>query len=407
MSLIDIKNKIEKIINYSIFSRIFYWKNIAVIMGEIKILFENAYNEGQDNKNKKETIEQELSELKIDYKTELKINQELKVQIEILKKENDLLSPLKIKNVELMNNLNEMKQEKNVEDAKRDAVITKYEQFENNAREREENKEKKEIQKQEEENAKIKRTWQDHEDNVNKQIKLICHEESIVFVEEWDHSKKPDNVLKICNEYIVFDAKSPRNEELDNFPTYIKTQVSSLSKYANHKDVKKHLFLVVPENAINSLKKLTYNDSQYCVHIISPQSLRITIWSLKQIELYEFAEKLSPEDRENLARAFAGSMNYIKRIIQINSDMNDEGISLTEQMMKLIAKDSLKEIKNKALEFEKGTMINPSKQNRGKIIDIENEKLRHTEIKFKGQTRTIIDSKKKLDHTNQTEIETK
>ena len=110
----------------------------------------------------------------------------------------------------------------------------------------------------------------------------------------------------ICGEYIVFDAKSPRNDELNNFPTYIKTQANSLSKYAKHKDVKNHLFLVVPENTINSLKTLTYNDSNYCVHVISPQSLPITMWSLKQIELYEFAEKLSPEDRGKLSKGLCG-----------------------------------------------------------------------------------------------------
>ena len=131
------------------------------------------------------------------------------------------------------------------------------------------------------------------------------------------------------------------------------------------------------------------------------------MWSLKQIELYEFADKLSPEDRENLARAFAGSMNYIKRIIQINSDMSDEGIKLTEQMIKLIEKDSLKGIKEKALEFEKGDVINPSKQNRGKIVDLEKEQIRHKEIKFKAETRTIIQPSKQPEQQQKKEIESK
>ena len=88
--------------------------------------------------------------------------------------------------------------------------------------------------------------------------------------------------------------KSPSNEVLDNFPKYIRDQVNKLSKYAQHKDVKKQLFLVVPENALSVLQTKTFKDSNYCVHIISPQSLKIVIWSLKQIEHYEFAEKLSP-----------------------------------------------------------------------------------------------------------------
>ena len=125
------------------------------------------------------------------------------------------------------------------------------------------------------------------------------------------------------------------------------------------------------------------------------------MWSLKQIELYEFAEKLSPEDRENLARAVAGSMNYIKRMIQINSDMNDSGILLTEQIMQLISKDSLKSIKEKALEYEKGDIINASQQKRGKIIDLKKEELRHKDLKSKAENHEIIEpaenTKKEID----------
>ena len=109
--------------------------------------------------------------------------------------------------------------------------------------------------------------------------------------------------------------------------------------------MKNELFLVVPENALHVIDNQTYGDSNYSVHIISPQSLRITIWALQQIENYEFAEKLSPEDRDNLARVFAGSMNYIKRVIQINSDMSEHGIELTQKMLKLIQNQSkLKEL---------------------------------------------------------------
>jgi len=407
MHLSELQNKIQKIIASSIWFRIFHWKSVVIIMVEIKMLLENSFSNYDELKIKQDSMDQDLADVKIDYKTQQRLNEDLKTQIQILKNEKEILAPLKIKNIELTNALNDMKQEKNAKDIERDAVITKYEQFENNARDREAKKEEEVNKKEEEAKTQLKRKWQDHEEHVNQYIKLICQEESITFIEEWHHEKKPDNVIKICNEYIVFDAKSPRNEDMSNFPTYIKSQVTALSKYANHKDVKKHLFLVVPENTIPELKALTYNDSNYCVHIISPQSIRITMWSLKQIELYEFADKLSPEDRENLARAFAGSMNYIKRIIQINSDMSDEGIKLTEQMIKLIAKDSLKGIKEKALEFEKGDVINPSKQNRGKAVDLEKEQIRHKEIKFKAETRTIIQPSQETKNQKKKEIDSK
>jgi len=386
MKNFEIEN-IKKIISASIWDRVFNWKNIILIIGEIK----NSLEQYDEKEQRLNSLEKEYIELKSGYMSELKLNENLSTKIKILENEKDILSPLKIKNIELTNELNKMKQEENSKDAIRESQIAKYEQFENNAREREHRERQEKIQQKEDHDQQIKRTWQDHEINVNNTIKLICQEEAITFVEDWHHEKKPDNVIKICDEYIVFDAKSPsKNQELNNFPTYIKDQVNKLSKYAIHEDVKKHLFLVVPENTIHALKVLTFNDSNYCVHVISPQALKITMWALKQIELYEFADKLSPEDRENLARVYAGSQSYIKRSIQIHNDLNEKGLDLIQQNMKLISKESLKGLKENALEFEKGDVVNVSKQNRGKIIDLEQEEIRQKEIKFKAETRTLI-----------------
>ena len=83
--------------------------------------------------------------------------------------------------------------------------------------------------------------------------------------------------------------------------------------------------------------------------------------------------------------------------------MNDAGIDLTEQILKMITKD----IKEKALEFEKGDVVNPSMQKRNNIIDIEKEKLRHQEIKSKAEIRTIINPSRKLDGENKKEIDSK
>jgi len=390
MTVNDINNKIKIIVSSSIWNRLFYWNRIMVLIGELKAVFEKNSLEKEKLESEKNQLTQRLHDIESDCKIEKKLKEKLETETEILKNKIALLTPFEVKNTEITNELNKIKQEEKARNSERDAVISKYEQFENNAREREEKKEREEERKKEEKKAKLKRTWQDHEENVNKHIKFICQEQSIKYIDDWHHDKKPDNVIQISNEYIVFDAKSPRNEDLDNFPNYIKTQVSALSKYADHKDVKKHLFLVVPENVIHILKTLTYNDSNYCVHIISIQAIGITMWSLKQIELYEFAEKLSPEDRENLARAVAGSMNYIKRMIQINSDLNDSGIQLTEQIMQLISKDSLKSIKEKALEYEKGDIINASQQKRGKIIDLQKEEIRHKDLKSKAENHQII-----------------
>ena len=233
MDYTDIE-KIKKIISSSIFDRIFYWKNIIIRLTELKTSIEKQ----EETEEKINVLEKEHYDLKSEHKAELKISENLKTKIQILENEKEILAPLKIKNIELTNELNKMKQEENTKNTIRDSQIAQYEQFENNARERERKAiELKELRDKEKEDL-IKRTWQDHELNVNNAIKLICQEESITFIEEWHHDKKPDNVIQICDEYIVFDAKSPgKNQELSNLPNYIKDQVGRLSKYANHKDV--------------------------------------------------------------------------------------------------------------------------------------------------------------------------
>ena len=116
MYLDEIQNKIQKILNASLWSRIFYWQSIIVIITEIKMILENTFSNYDNARNQKESIERELSDLKINYQAQQQNYEDVKNQIKILIKEKEILTPLKIKNVELTNALNEMKQEKNSKD---------------------------------------------------------------------------------------------------------------------------------------------------------------------------------------------------------------------------------------------------------------------------------------------------
>ena len=90
---------IKKIISSSIFYRIFYWKNIVLMIGEIKNSLEQYYAKEQ----RLDSLEKENLELKSSHLSELKLNENLKTKIKILENEKDILSPLKIKNIELTN----------------------------------------------------------------------------------------------------------------------------------------------------------------------------------------------------------------------------------------------------------------------------------------------------------------
>ena len=130
-------------------------------MGELKTMIETMFSTNEDISKQKKSLENELSEVKIEYKSEKKIKEKIEGDNEILKNKIDFLLPLKAKNTELTNELNKMKQEENTKNLKRDSTVTKYEQFENNAREREEEKKQKEEAIRVKEKESLKRTWQE------------------------------------------------------------------------------------------------------------------------------------------------------------------------------------------------------------------------------------------------------
>ena len=145
---------------------------------------------------------------------------------------------------------------------------------------------------------KMKATWGEHEKDIENHLQLICRNHVIKYIsqEDFPHPRnKPDNSIEIMDQMIVFDAKSPANDDLSNFPKYIKLQTESLKKYAKHDDVKKDLFLVIPSNTLQVINQFTYNIGDYNVYIITKDALEPIILSLKKIEEYEFADKLSPE----------------------------------------------------------------------------------------------------------------
>ena len=81
---------------------------------------------------------------------------------------------------------------------------------------------------------KMRATWRNHEDTVEELIRGICSRHQIEYIDK-EHvpfKGSPDNTLKIADEYIIFDAKSPLSDDLENFPAYIRQQTEQLKKYA-------------------------------------------------------------------------------------------------------------------------------------------------------------------------------
>jgi hypothetical protein len=217
--------------------------------------------------------------------------------------------------------------------------------------------------------AAMEQTWKRHEEGVEQSLRSICQRHTIDYCdkEKFPYNGKPDNAVMILDQFVIFDAKSPKNpEELSNFPQYIKSQAEAAKKYLKGPDVRKEIFLVVPANTVEYIEEFHYDLVDMHVYVVTHDCLEPLILALRKIEEYEFAEKLSPEDRENICRVIGKFAHATKRRIQIDNYFSGEFIELLQSCDHLPD-----EIKQKVLEIELAEKMNPPIEKRKKKIPIK------------------------------------
>ena len=243
------------------------------------------------------------------------------------------------------------------------------------------------VKKEQERLENMKLKWGEHERDIENHIRIICNNHVIEYIgqEDFPHPRnKPDNSIEIMDQLIVFDAKSPANDDLSNFPKYIKLQTENLKKYAKHDNVKKDLFLVIPSNTLSVINQFTYNIGDYNVYIITKDALEPIILSLKKIEEYEFADKLSPEERDNICRIIGKFAHTTKRRIQIDQFFAEEFLDTLQK-----AKQLPKEILESVIQFENAEKLNPPMEKRKKQILTKDLKDKSEKIKKEIELRNI------------------
>jgi archaellum component FlaC len=213
--------------------------------------------------------------------------------------------------------------------------------------------------------SKLKDTWFNHQTNVKNAIKNICNKHTIEYVGQVPFKGDPDNTLKICDEFIVFDAKSPAGDDASNFYNYLKDQAEKAKKYARQEGVKQEIFFVVPANTLEHIKQSCFPMAEYTVYIIAADSLEPIILSLKKVENYEFAQQLSPEERENICRIIGRFAHLTKRRIQIDSFFAKQFIEIVYKCEGNLPDDILQ----KVAEFERSEKLNPPMEKRAKAIN--------------------------------------
>ncbi|HEY9001754.1 MAG TPA: hypothetical protein VIM89_10405 [Mucilaginibacter sp.] len=232
----------------------------------------------------------------------------------------------------------------------------------------------------------LKETWKKHEDNAKSIIKTICQRHTIEYLDTVPFKGDPDNTLLICDEYVVFDAKSPGSDVLGNFSNYLKDQAEKAKKYAKQADVKTDIFFVVPSNTLDYISTFVYRHGDHNVYIISNDALEPVILSLKKIEEYEFADQLSPEDRESICRILGRFAHLSKRRIQVDSFFAKQFIELAYKCEADLQPDILKSV----VEFERSEKLNPPLEKRAKAIPLADIEIESKKINQEAGIRGIL-----------------
>ncbi len=230
-----------------------------------------------------------------------------------------------------------------------------------------------------------KSTWRDHEVLTKHSLKTICSRHTIDYLEKVPFKGEPDNTVSIGAEFIVFDAKSPRGDDLGNFPNYLKEQSEKVKKYAGEEGVKNWIFFVVPLNTLEVLKTFVYQLADYHVFVVTVDALEPILLSLKKIEEYEFADQLSPEDRENICRVLGKFAHLSKRRVQIDSYFISQFMELAYKCENDLPPDMLE----KAIEFERAEKLTLPQPRRGKAIPIADLEKAMAKVRHDAGTKGI------------------
>jgi hypothetical protein len=255
------------------------------------------------------------------------------------------------------------------------------EQIQNDRKMEQEERTTQEIQRLE----SMKEMWARHQERVKNVIKVICEKHTIEYVDNVPFKGNPDNTIKICDEFVIFDAKSPASDDLKNFPSYIKIQTESVKKYAKEENVRWDMFLVVPSNTVDAIERFSYNMGDYNVYVVTLDVLEPLILTLKKIEAYEYIEQLTPEERENICSIIGKFAHMAKRRIQIDQFFAWE---LFEILTKCEA-DLPREILQKMIEFEKSEKLNPPQERRAKQIPIAELEVNTEKIQKEAEAKAV------------------
>ena len=239
---------------------------------------------------------------------------------------------------------------------------------------------------------RLRQTWQTHQENARNKIRQIAEKHSVPVVDKFPLKGEPDNVLLICEQYVVLDAKSPGGEDLANFGTYLKTQAEAAVKYTKQEGVFGQLYFVVPSNTLESLPQTVFRFVDYTVYVIPVEALEPVILSLVKVDEYLNVKEISPEDRRNIFVILGRFAHLTKRRLQVDQFFANESLSLAAETENRLPEEMRKEV----AEIEKSVRLNPPQERTTKEIGLGTLSTQHKKIEKGLRERGVLPESENL-----------
>ncbi len=215
---------------------------------------------------------------------------------------------------------------------------------------------KEDAARTEQEKADRDRMWAEHEEKVKTQLAELCKLPQYNF-QTYDNKNlpegfggkfKPDFMIEFLGQYVIFDAKVSRSDNLQNYMSNnVKSTVEKINKSAK---IHSMVFFVVPDEAMESLTKTRFYEQSYEFFVIPPAALPVVLASFKKISSYELAEQLDPRDRENIVNLIAEFDYHINMRNTFDILCSQSGIAVLEKAGSM-RKDIKDEISRKKSEM--------------------------------------------------------
>jgi len=239
---------------------------------------------------------------------------------------------------------------------------------------------------------RLRQTWQTHQENARNKIRQIAEKHSVPVVDKFPLKGEPDNVLLICEQYVVLDAKSPGGEDLANFGTYLKTQAEAAVKYSKQEGVFGQLYFVVPSNTLESLPQTVFRFVDYTVFVIPVEALEPVILSLMKVDEYLNVKEISPEDRRNIFVILGRFAHLTKRRLQVDQFFANESLALATETENRLPEEMRKEV----AEIEKSVRLNPPQERSSKEIGLGGLATQHKKIEKGLRERGVLPESENL-----------